>query len=48
MVGTNKRTSTVKAEGKVMRYEDMEWITLAQDRDMWLAILDTIIDLSDL
>lgn len=30
-----------------MRYEGMEWITLAQDRDMWRAVLDTIIDLSD-
>jgi hypothetical protein len=35
----------IKIDPREIGWSDMDWITLAQDRDQWRALVDTIVNL---
>jgi hypothetical protein len=42
---THKLVDNIKVELKEMVWERAEWINLAQNRDQWLAVMNTVMNL---
>jgi len=41
----DKHYNNIKLELQEMEWRGMDWIDLAQDRDMWQALINTVMNL---
>jgi hypothetical protein len=40
-----KRVDNIKIDNREIRWDGMNWIDLAQDRDQWRALVNTVMNL---